>query len=195
MFTGIIEAVGSIERLEAVPGGKRVRIAAPGYGQDLAPGDSIAVDGVCLTVVSRGEGWFESEISPETSSRSTFGAARRGRRVNLERPLLATARLGGHFVQGHVDGVGSVRSLRSQGAFVDMTIAHPREMSRFLVEKGSVGVNGVSLTIAGISRGTFKVALIPHTLKATNLSEARPGTRVNLEVDVLAKYVEALVGR
>jgi riboflavin synthase len=195
MFTGIVEAVGRIDRIGKVPGGSSARVSCPGYGEDLRPGDSIAVDGVCLTVTARGSGWFEAEISPETAKRSTLGGARPGRRVNLERPLAASARLGGHFVQGHVDARGTVKSVRRTGRFVEMTIAHPASLKGYLVEKGSVGVNGVSLTVASAGPRGFKVALIPHTLDGTNLSDLRSGDTVNLEADILAKYVEAILKR
>jgi len=195
MFTGIVEAVGRIDKVGRVPGGATVRIGCPGFGEEMKPGESVAVDGVCLTVVSRGPGWFEAEVSPETARRSTLAEARAGRRVNLERPLRASSRLGGHFVQGHVDATGTVRSVGRRGAFVEMTIAHPASLRGFLVEKGSIGVNGVSLTIASLARGAFKVSLVPHTLTWTNLSDLRAGSAVNLEVDILAKYVKALLRR
>lgn len=193
MFTGIIEATGRIGRITRIPGGSRLRIESAGYGAELSLGDSVAVDGVCLTVVARSRGWFDAEISPETARRTTLGRARAGRRVNLERPLAASGRLGGHFVQGHVDGTAPVQSVRRSREFVEMDFAVPAGLRRYMVEKGSVAVNGVSLTIAALKRGAFTVALIPHTLDATNLSGLRAGTPVNIEVDILAKYVKALL--
>jgi len=195
MFTGIIEEVGRIRSVVRRQGALRVRIHRPGSQRDLAPGDSIAVDGVCLTVVARGRDWFEAEISPETCSRSTLGAARAGRSVNLERPLAASGRLGGHFVQGHVDASGSVRSIRRAGAFVEMAFGYPAALRGLLVEKGSIAVNGVSLTIASMTSTAFTAALIPHTLEGTNLGTLKPSDAVNLEVDILAKYVRALLDR
>ncbi len=195
MFTGIIECVGRIEKITRRAGSARARIACGGLGSGLSTGDSIAVDGVCLTVVARGTGWFESDISPETARRSTLGGARRGMRINVERPLAASGRLGGHFVQGHVDATGKVAGVAGRGGFLEMSISYPASLRGLLVEKGSIAVNGVSLTIAGLDRGAFKVALIPHTLKVTNLSALGVGDAVNLEADILAKYVRALLDR
>src|SRR6266850_2237558 len=195
MFTGIIEEVGRVQSAVRRRGALRVRIHRPGSQRDLARGDSIAVDGVCLTVVARGRDWFEAEVSPETCRRSTLGAARAGRSVNLERPLAASGRLGGHFVQGHVDASGSVRSIRRAGAFVEMAFGYPAALRGLLVEKGSIAVNGVSLTIASMTSTAFTAALIPHTLEGTNLGTLKPSDAVNLEVDILAKYVRALLDR
>jgi len=195
MFTGIVEEVGGIERLARRSSGLLARIACPGFGKGLGLGESVAVDGVCLTVVRRGADWFEAEISPETCRRTTFGGARAGRRVNLERPLSASARLGGHFVQGHVDATGAVASVRAAGDFVDMSFRFPAALAGLIVQKGSIAVNGVSLTVSGMARSTFSVALIPHTMKATTLSLLKQGDAVNLEVDILAKYVQALLKR
>jgi riboflavin synthase len=193
MFTGIIEWMGSIGRSSPVPGGTKVRIECRGFGGRLSTGESVAVDGVCLTVIARGAHWFEAEISPETARRSTLGRLRAGRIVNLERPLPATGNVGGHFVQGHVDVVSTVRSVRKSGGFTEMTIQSARGYGSYLVEKGSVAVNGVSLTVASVRKGAFTVALIPHTLEMTNLSRLRPGSPVNIEVDILAKYVRSFL--
>jgi riboflavin synthase len=209
MFTGIIEWMGSIGRSSPVPGGTKVRIECRGFGGRLSTGESVAVDGVCLTVIARGAHWFEAEISPETARRSTLGRLRAGRIVNLERPLPATGNVGGHFVQGHVDVVSTVRSVRKRqghvdvvstvrsvrksGGFTEMTIQSARGYGSYLVEKGSVAVNGVSLTVASVRKGAFTVALIPHTLEMTNLSRLRPGSPVNIEVDILAKYVRSFL--
>ncbi len=195
MFTGIIEILGVVESGKPVAGGTRLRIGCGAIGKDLETGQSIAVDGVCLTVTAHGAGWFEAEIGPETVRRSTLGKIKPGRQVNLERPLRVDARLGGHFVQGHVDGTTAVRSVRRAGEFVDLVLAAPAALRGYLVEKGSVAINGVSLTVAAVGRGTFAMALVPHTLKMTNLSSLRRGARVNVEVDILAKYVESLVSR
>ena len=195
MFTGIIETVGRVERVVRVPGGSRLRVVSPGFGSTLHLGDSVSVDGVCLTVTARGAGWFEAEVGPETARRTTLPVYRKGRRVNLERPLQASGRLGGHFVQGHVDAPGTVEGIGRAGKFLEVTIAHPPGLKGFLVEKGSIAVNGASLTIASVGRSSFSVALVPHTLKGTNLADLRVGDAVNLEVDILAKYVKALMER
>ena len=193
MFTGMIEGLGEISKLARIPGGVRLRILWPGEGARLGLGDSLAVDGTCLTVVARGRDWFEADVSPETLKRTTLRSAGVGWRVNLERPLAAAGRLGGHFVQGHVDGTGKVRSVKKTAGFAEMTITHPAGWRGLLVEKGSVAVNGVSLTVAGVAREAFRVALIPHTMKLTNLGGLRPGAVVNLEIDILAKYVKSLM--
>lgn len=195
MFTGIIEHLGTIEETGKVPGGIRVRIGCRGLAGGLAPGDSVAVDGVCLTVTERTGRWFEAEISPETARRSTLDRLRAGRPVNLERPLAASGRLGGHFVQGHVDATTRVRSVRRQGGFIEIAFDAPAGLRRYIVEKGSISINGVSLTVASLRGGAFTIALIPHTLRMTNLSRLRAGSRVNVEVDILAKYVESLTAR
>lgn len=195
MFTGIVEEVGRIRSAVRRRGGLRAKVGCPGFKEAFKVGESVAVDGVCLTVVARGSGWFEAEISPETCRRSTLGSARAGRRVNVERPLAAAGRLGGHFVQGHVDATGSVQSIRREGAFTEMSFRYPAALRGLVVEKGSIAVDGVSLTVASTSPSSFTVALIPHTLGETNLGERRVGDQVNLEADVLAKYVRALLER
>ena len=187
MFTGLIEATGGV--LEA---GGKMRIATD---LELAIGDSIAVNGVCLTVTALGEGWFTADAVPETLSRTTLGGLTPGRRVNLERPLRPTDRLGGHFVQGHVDGVGRLQSRAAEGDSTRLTFEAPEQVLRYVVEKGSIAVDGVSLTVAARLAGAFQVAVIPHTAAVTTLGERRPGETVNLEADVLAKYVEGLLQR
>ncbi len=162
---------------------------------DLAPGDSVAVNGVCLTASAIGEGSFEAEVMNETLARSSLGEAAAGLEVNLELPLRAADRLGGHVVQGHVDGVGTVVTGDQDGFARRVEIDAPEELLRYMVEKGSVAVDGVSLTIAELGDASFTVSLIPETLARTNLGAAGAGRRVNLEVDVLAKYVERLVVR
>jgi len=193
MFTGIIEGLGRISKITRIPGGVRLRIGWPKESGRLSLGDSVAVDGTCLTVVSRGRDWFDAEVSPETLRRTTLGAARAGSRVNLERPLAASGRMGGHFVQGHVDGVGKVKAVAEAHGFSEMSFTYPAAWRGMLVEKGSVAVNGVSLTVAGVTAREFKVALIPHTLSVTNLGGLKSGAAVNLEIDILAKYVKALL--
>jgi riboflavin synthase len=162
---------------------------------ELATGDSVAVNGVCLTATAIGEGRFEAEVMNETLTRSSLAAAAPGLEVNLELPLRAADRLGGHVVQGHVDGVGTVLAVEEDGFARRVEIGAPDELLRYVVEKGSVAVDGVSLTIADLDKASFTVSLIPETLERTNLGAAAAGTRVNLEVDVLAKYVERLVTR
>ena len=173
--------------------GVRLAIEADGLASELHEGDSIAVNGVCLTAVDVAEGQFTADVMNETLARSSLQEVAVGSPVNLELPLRASDRLGGHIVQGHVDGVGSVRELADDGFALRLRVAAPAEVLRYVVEKGSIAVDGVSLTVASIDDGSFTVSLIPETLQRTNLGSAREGTPVNLEVDVLAKYVEKLL--
>ena len=190
MFTGIVEELGAIlERSQ-----DRITVSCRTVLADTDLGSSIAVNGVCLTVVDRGLHHLGFDVSAETLRRTGLGGLAPGDPVNLERPVTLTTRLGGHLVQGHVDGVGEVVSLEAEptgGAWV--AIRPPAELLRYLVEKGSVSVDGVSLTVAGVNDDSFFVALIPHTLAVTTLGTARVGDEVNLEVDVLAKYVDRLL--
>ena len=188
MFTGIIEELGSI----ADAGPHRLRGASRNVVEDAPVGASIAVNGVCLTVVENDGSHLAFDLSDETLTRSTLAGLRPGDPVNLERPVMLLSRLGGHLVQGHVDGVGSVRSVTPAEGGVLMALSMPGDLGRYVVEKGSVTVDGVSLTVAGIDGDTFSVALIPHTLRATTLGTLRPGDQVNLEVDVIARYVEQM---
>lgn len=194
MFTGIVEELGILENLEPQPGGEaRLRIRGRLAASDAQLGDSIAVDGVCLTVVELpGDGTFAVDAVPETLRRTTLGAAVPGTRVNLERALRADARLGGHIVQGHVDGVATLTDRRDGGRWVDLAFSVPDELAGLIAEKGSITVSGVSLTVTGVDRQSFGVSLIPATLAATNLGALVPGDRVNIEVDVLARYVARL---
>ena len=189
MFTGIVEEVGRV----ISAGMPRVEIACALAG--LAPGDSVAVDGVCLTVTELREGSFAAELSEETLARTSLGRLAAGSTVNLERPVTAMGRLGGHVVQGHVDGTGTIRRIDPKAASVEMWFEPPPGLRRYLVQKGSVAVDGVSLTVADMEDGAFSVALIPHTLRATTLGGKAAGDVVNLEVDILAKYVESLLNR
>lgn len=194
MFTGIVAAVGTVRRSELSRGGRRMAIDAGRLGlADVAKGDSISVNGACLTVVARGGRTFEVDVSRETLS-CTAGFSV-GDRVNLEKAMRASDRLGGHFVSGHVDGVGTVRRVGRAGAGRVMTLRAPGELARYIARKGSVTVNGVSLTVNTVKAALFTVSLIPHTLSATNLGELRAGDRVNLEVDMLARYLERLNSR
>jgi riboflavin synthase len=184
MFTGIIEELGSVASLD----GDRVRIAATTVTEDAGIGDSIAVDGCCLTVVATGPGWWEADVSDETRKRTTLGDRHPGDPVNLERPVRAQDRLGGHIVQGHVDGVGSIVT-----AAPDLRVRMPRELLRYVVEKGSITVDGVSLTVVDVLDDGVTVAVIPHTAAVTTLGSKGSGDQVNLEVDVTVKYVERLL--
>jgi riboflavin synthase len=237
MFTGIVEGTGTVVALTAAPDGAaaRLEVQAPWLAGDLAVGDSVAVDGCCLTVTAAAAGGFAADLVAETLRRTALGRLAAGARVNLERPLALGGRLGGHLVQGHVDGVGRVLDQRPtgpegsgepqggapvgregsgeprrgapvgregsgeprRGAPVnqgrEVRIELPDDLARYVVEKGSIAVDGVSLTVAGLGPGWFAVALVPHTLAATTLGERGPGDPVHLEVDVVAKYVERLV--
>lgn len=188
MFTGIVEEVGRV--LSARPDRLEIGCSL----DELYLGDSVAVNGVCLTVAAATDQGFVAALSEETLARTTLGALVAGSPVNLERPVHAGGRLGGHVVQGHVDGVAVVRRVEPQRGSVEVWLEAPGELRKYLVEKGSVAVDGVSLTVARRSEGEFCVALIPHTLAATTFGAARAGDRVNLEVDILAKYVESLMG-
>jgi riboflavin synthase len=193
VFTGIVRELGRVVSAEAGGGGLALVVEAPATVAALATGDSISVNGVCLTAQDVGDGRVSLHAVPETLARSTFGDLAAGDAVNVEPALRAGEPLGGHYVQGHVDAVGRIQSVEGEGlrAFV----AAPPEVLRYLVEKGSVTVDGVSLTVAELSDDAFAVALVPHTLEATTLSALDPGRKVNLEVDVLAKYVERLLPR
>lgn len=193
MFTGLIEEIGTVEEL--VPLGDAVRIAvrAPKVTQDAAAGDSIAVDGVCLTVVDNAAGTFTADVMRETLDRSRLGSYAPGSRVNLERALAAGQRLGGHIVQGHVDGVAEVVSRTASEHWEVVRFTLPQQLNRYVVEKGSIAVNGTSLTVSAVSEGYFEVSLIPTTLNETTAGALQPGDPVNLEVDVVAKYVEKMV--
>jgi len=192
MFTGIVEQVGRIATVADLPAGIRVGIAAaPG---DLAPGGSIAVNGCCLTAVTVSPEGFLAELTPETLARTAFSKGTLlGRDVNLERPLRAGGRLDGHIVQGHVDGTGTIGALRPQGGGAELEVEVGEELARYIVAKGSIAVDGISLTVVARLEHRFTVAVIPYTLENTNLKAARAGDAVNLEVDILAKYVEALL--
>jgi riboflavin synthase len=191
MFTGIIAAVGRIGKAVPVRGGRRLVIDAAGLSlRDVATGDSIAVNGACLTVVARKARTFEVDVSRETLACTTGLAA--GNRVNLEKALRLADRLGGHLVSGHVDGVGTVARVEKAGASREIAVKAPAKLSKYLARKGSVTVNGVSLTVNGVKGAEFTVNVIPHTFAATNLGELRAGGKVNLEVDMLARYIERL---
>lgn len=195
MFTGIVRERGRIVATDGNEDGVRLRVAAPAAAAEAEVGDSIAISGVCLTVVGIRDGELDFDAVTETLRRSSLGRLRTGDAVNVEPALRAGEPLGGHYVQGHVDGVGRVRAVEAEGEGVRMSFDAPQEILRYCVEKGSVAVEGVSLTIAGVDEGGIHVALVPHTLAETTLGALRPGDEVNLEADVLAKYVERLVSR
>jgi riboflavin synthase len=194
VFTGIVREVGVVRSVEGAGDGVRLALDAPQTAAQAAVGDSVAVAGVCLTVVANDGGALAFDAVPETLRRSSLGRLRAGRRVNVEPALRAGDPMGGHVMQGHVDGIGTVRWVDPEGDGVRLTVEAPAELLRYCVEKGSVAVEGVSLTVAGLDQETFEVALVPHTLAATTLGDVAPGDPVNVEVDVLAKYVERLLG-
>jgi riboflavin synthase len=193
MFTGIVEELGEVISIEPLGDSARVSLRGKTVSADARHGDSIAVNGVCLTVVETGGETFTVDAVKETLDRSSLGALRPGSRVNLERAVRADQRLGGHIVQGHVDGTGVVLSREPGEIWEAVRFSLPPELNRYVVEKGSIAVDGVSLTVTGVDGTGFSVALIPATLQLTNLADKRPGDPVNLEVDVIAKYVEKLV--
>lgn len=189
MFTGIVETLGRVARRDRRDGGARLTLATARPLPRLALGESISVDGACLTVTARRGRRFTVDVSPETLRRTTLGGLVPGARVNLERALRVGDRLGGHVVLGHVDGVGHLRSIHPEGEWLLYRFAAPNALAPYLVEKGSIAVDGVSLTVFACRRGAFTVALIPHTLAKTTLGDRRPGDRVNLEADVLLKHI------
>jgi riboflavin synthase len=194
VFTGLVQDLGEVTLVDATGDGVTLRVRTR-LAAEIAEGDSVAVNGVCLTATAIADGHFRAEVMHETLRRSSLAAAAQGSEVNLELALRASDRLGGHIVQGHVDGLGSVRELRDDGFARVVTIAAPRELMRYVVEKGSIAVNGVSLTVVAVGDDWFSVSLIPETLERTTLGAAARGAPVNLEVDVVAKYVEKLVAR
>ncbi|MGI9105807.1 MAG: riboflavin synthase [Pyrinomonadaceae bacterium] len=193
MFTGIIEELGRVLGLEKRGEGVRIRIEARTVTEGTSEGDSIAVNGVCLTALEVNRETFAADGSRETLQRSTLGGLRAGSVVNLERAVTPATRLGGHIVQGHVDGRGRFLSSEDHGGSWTVRLAYPPELARYLVFKGSVSVEGISLTVAALSDEYFEIAVIPKTWAATNLSRLRPGDAVNLEVDIIAKYVERIL--
>lgn len=208
MFTGIVEELGDIVALEELQGSARLTVRGPLVASDASRGDSIAVNGVCLTVTGTSDGKFSADVMGETLARSSLGALAPGSRVNLERPMRLDGRLGGHMVQGHVDGTGTILLRRPAGDWEVVRIGVPPRLSRYVVEKGSVAVDGVSLTVSGIGAGDgqagdagawddgpgwIEVSLIPETLERTTLGSKQAGEMVNLEVDLIAKYVERLL--
>ncbi|MCX5344848.1 riboflavin synthase [Streptomyces atratus] len=194
MFTGIVEELGEVTAVEKLGDASRFRLRGPAVTEGAKHGDSIAVNGVCLTVVDFGEHEFTADVMAETLNRSSLGALEVGSRVNLERPMAVGGRLGGHIVQGHVDGTGRIVERKISENWEIVKISLPAELTRYVVEKGSITVDGVSLTVVDAGPDYFTISLIPTTLALTTLGIKKPGDPVNLEVDVIAKYVERLLG-
>lgn len=188
MFTGLIEAVGYVEDVRSAGSGARLRIRAP-LASELSPGDSLAVNGVCLTVVAAASGEVHADVSPETARVTTLGSLRRGQEVNLERPLRADGRVGGHFVQGHVDGTGQVDEIRADGDAHWLAVSFADPLAPYLVHRGSVAVDGVSVTVASLGDRRLDVMIIPFTWEHTSFRTLRAGDHVNLECDIVGKYV------
>jgi len=193
MFTGIIQGLGTIKAVQRVGQGFVFNIHPDSPLRDLQEGESIAVSGVCLTAIDVSRGSFKMDVSPETLSRTTLAMLRPGDRVNLERALRPSDRLGGHIVSGHVDGIGEIVKKKSQSQFTLFTIAIPKDLDRYLIEKGSIAVDGISLTVNSCKTGLFSVAIIPHTAKITTMGLRDRGNKVNIEVDLIGKYIEKLV--
>ncbi len=194
MFTGIVEELGEVTAFENLGDASRFRLRGPLVTEDAKHGDSIAVNGVCLTVVDCGDGEFTADVMAETLKRSSLGALTVGSRVNLERPMALGGRLGGHLVQGHVDGTGTITGREPSEHWEIVKVSLPADLARYVVEKGSITVDGVSLTVVEAGDDYFTISLIPTTLALTTLGIKQAGDPVNLEVDVLAKYVERLLG-
>jgi riboflavin synthase len=194
MFTGLVADKGTVTAVEATADGVRLAVQTS-LAPEIGEGDSVAVNGVCLTATAIADGRFAADVMHETLRRSSLAEVAEGAAVNLELPLRASDRLGGHVVQGHVDGLGTIRDIRTDGFSRVVEVAAAADTLRYVVEKGSIAVDGISLTVASVTNDSFSVALIPETLERTNLGAASPGQPVNLEVDVLAKYVEKLVTR
>ena len=188
MFTGLVEAVGELIERKPIDRGFRLRIGTA-LGAELSPGDSLAVNGVCVTVILAEEQEVHAEVGPETNRVTTLGSLAFGSAVNLERPLRADSRFGGHFVQGHVDAVGYIEELRQDAEFHWLTVSFPPQLAPYLVHKGSIAVDGISLTVAGLGVDRFDVQLVPFTMEHTNLHRAQVRDRVNLECDMVGKYV------
>jgi riboflavin synthase len=188
MFTGLIEAVGEVIEVKPTTAGFRLHVRAD-LASELTPGDSLAMNGVCLTVVAADDGGVHADVSPETARITALGGLKRGSLINLERPLRADARIGGHFVQGHVDATGTVEEIRPEGESWWLTVRFPPALAACIVRKGSIAVDGISLTVAGVDEKRFDVQIIPYTWEHTNLRSMKVSDLVNLECDILGKYV------
>ncbi len=188
MFTGLVEGIGELVERKPTSGGFRLRIGSP-LAQELAPGDSLAVNGVCLTVILAERDEIHADVGPETVRVTTLGSLTRGTTLNLERPLRADQRFGGHFVQGHVDAIGHVEELRQDAEFHWLTVSFPTNLAPFIVHKGSIAVDGISLTVAGLGADRFDIMVVPYTMAHSNLGRIKIRDRVNLECDMVGKYV------
>ena len=193
MFTGIIESLGQVESLQSVGGDIRLRIQSNLDMSDVHLGDSIATNGICLTVIDWGDNWYAADVSRESLNRSTVGQWKVGQAVNVEKAMLPTTRFGGHIVSGHVDAVGEITMLRQDARSLYFEVTAPVEIAKYLAEKGSVTVDGISLTINHLRGNILSLNLIPHTAERTNIGTWKTGAKVNLEVDVLARYIERLM--
>lgn len=193
MFTGIIEEIGTIRNIEIRGPSARITISSSRVLEDSSVGDSISVNGICLTVTSMNSGSFTADIMNETIKRTAFHSMRVGTKVNLERAMKVDGRFGGHMVSGHIDGTATIQSIEQQGNATWYSLKPPSDLLRYIVEKGSVALDGTSLTVAYVDRDKFKVSIIPHTSEATVLSEKRPGQKVNIEVDIVGKYIKKLI--
>lgn len=193
MFTGLIEEIGIVKNIITIPGGKRISFSAAKILEDISVDDSICTNGVCLTVVEFDATGFTAEAVGETLKKSTYGKILPGQKVNLERSLKLSDRLGGHFVQGHANGIGKILSIKKLGNNYDLQIGIDKSISKYLISEGSIAVNGISLTIAGTGWDSFNISVIPHTWKNTSLQFEKEGNLVNIEVDVIAKYVEKML--
>ena len=193
MFTGIVQTTGKIEEIEKRNQGMIFTIGVEDYLDDVKIGDSISVDGVCLTVIFLNKDSFKVELMPETLRITRFSDLEVGVKVNLEKSLVMNGKLDGHIVLGHADGVGIVKNVIKEGEFVELIIEPPKDLEKYIAYKGSISVNGVSLTISGLEKKGFKVSLITHTLEITNLSDLKEGDKVNLEVDIIARYLERML--
>lgn len=193
MFTGIIESLGKVESLQSVGGDVRLRIGTDLDMSDVHLGDSIATNGICLTVIEWGANWYAADVSRESLNRTTLGNWKVGQRVNVEKAMLPTTRFGGHIVSGHVDAVGEITVMREDARSIYYEVTTPAEIAKYLAEKGSVTVDGISLTINHLRGNIISLNLIPHTAERTNIGTWKTGAKVNLEVDILARYIERLL--
>lgn len=193
MFTGIIESLGKVESVQSVGGDVRLRIGTELDMSDVHLGDSIATNGICLTVIEWGENWYAADVSRESLTRTTLGTWKVGQRINVEKAMLPTTRFGGHIVSGHVDAVGEITVVREDARSIYYEVTAPAEIAKYLAEKGSVTVDGISLTINHLRGNIISLNLIPHTADRTNIGTWKTGVKVNLEVDVLARYIERLM--
>ena len=193
MFTGIIEETGKVISIIKTGSSAKIKIGCEKVIENTALGDSIAVNGVCLTAVSIGSNYFEADISSETLNKSSLSSVNIGAFVNLERALTLSTRLGGHLVQGHIEGAGVLNKIIKSGEFYNITVSYPNELDKYIVEKGSIAIDGISLTVVNVVNKSFSVAVIPHTFENTNLKYKKNGDIVNLETDILARYVEKMI--